>query len=140
MVRDIKHREIRIMTDAGRASRPLLIVENQKLLLKKPHIDLLKEKEYNQYRCCPALVVLTAEPFGPAGVPAVLFAVLVALSCGLVYRTCLSITIRSISLRFIHTELLPFSDLSCAAFFASLTLMCCRDNELMPATILVAVI
>ena len=101
MVRDIKHREIRIMTDAGRASRPLLIVENQKLLLKKPHIDLLKEKEYNQYRCCPALVlltvalvVLTAEPFGPTGVPAVLFAVLVALSCGLVLRPCLSITIR----------------------------------------------
>ena len=49
IIRDIKHREIRIMTDAGRTSRPLLIVEEQKLLLKKSHIDLLKEKEFNQY-------------------------------------------------------------------------------------------
>ena len=48
MVRDIREREIRIYTDAGRICRPLLIVENQKLLLKKQHIDLLKE-EYNNY-------------------------------------------------------------------------------------------
>ena len=51
MARDIKNREIRILTDAGRTSRPLLIVEDQKLLLKKKHIDLLKEKEYNHYGC-----------------------------------------------------------------------------------------
>ena len=50
MVRDIRDREIRIYTDAGRICRPLLIVDNQKLLLKKRHIDLLKEKEYNNYR------------------------------------------------------------------------------------------
>ena len=50
MVRDIRDREIRIYTDAGRICRPLLIVENQKLLLKKSHIDQLKEKEYNNYR------------------------------------------------------------------------------------------
>lgn len=50
MVRDIRDREIRIYTDAGRICRPLLIVENQKLLLKKTHIDQLKEKEYNNYR------------------------------------------------------------------------------------------
>jgi DNA-directed RNA polymerase beta subunit len=50
MIRDIRDREIRIYTDAGRICRPLLIVENQKLLLKKRHIDLLKEREYNNYR------------------------------------------------------------------------------------------
>jgi len=49
MIRDIRDREIRIYTDAGRICRPLLIVENQKLLLKKRHIDLLKEREYNNY-------------------------------------------------------------------------------------------
>lgn len=50
MVRDIRDREIRIYTDAGRICRPLLIVENQKLLLKKRHVDRLKEKEYDNYR------------------------------------------------------------------------------------------
>lgn len=49
MVRDIRDREIRIYTDAGRICRPLLIVENQKLLLKRSHIDKLKEREYNNY-------------------------------------------------------------------------------------------
>ncbi|XP_078490646.1 DNA-directed RNA polymerase II subunit RPB2 [Ciona intestinalis] len=48
MVRDIREREIRIYTDAGRICRPLLIVENQKLLLKTRHIDQLKE-DYNSY-------------------------------------------------------------------------------------------
>lgn len=50
MVRDIKEKEIQIYTDAGRICRPLLIVEDQKLLLKKRHIDMLKEREYNNYR------------------------------------------------------------------------------------------
>ncbi|CAG0917162.1 unnamed protein product [Notodromas monacha] len=49
MVRDIRDREIRIYTDAGRICRPLLIVENAKLLLKKKHIDSLKEREYNNF-------------------------------------------------------------------------------------------
>ncbi|XP_070541603.1 DNA-directed RNA polymerase II subunit RPB2 isoform X2 [Ptychodera flava] len=49
MVRDIREKEIRIYTDAGRICRPLLIVEKQKLLLKKRHIDMLKEREYNNY-------------------------------------------------------------------------------------------
>uniref|UniRef100_G1Q9D0 DNA-directed RNA polymerase subunit beta n=1 Tax=Myotis lucifugus TaxID=59463 RepID=G1Q9D0_MYOLU len=49
MIRDIREREIRIYTDAGRLCRPLLIVEEQKLLLKKRHIDQLKEREYNNY-------------------------------------------------------------------------------------------
>ena len=51
MIRDIREREIRIYTDAGRICRPLLIVENQKLLLKKHHIQMLKEREYNNARC-----------------------------------------------------------------------------------------
>ena len=50
MVRDIREREIRIYTDAGRICRPLLIVENQKLLLKKHHIQMLKDREYNNTR------------------------------------------------------------------------------------------
>ncbi|VBB31394.1 unnamed protein product [Acanthocheilonema viteae] len=46
MVRDIRDREIRIYTDAGRVCRPLLIVENQKLALKRKHIDQLKDNSY----------------------------------------------------------------------------------------------
>lgn len=49
MIRDIRDREIRIYTDAGRICRPLLIIENGSLLLKKRHIDMLKEREYNNY-------------------------------------------------------------------------------------------
>lgn len=49
MVRDIRDREIRIYTDAGRICRPLLIVENQKLLLKRELIDRLKERDYNGF-------------------------------------------------------------------------------------------
>ena len=49
MIRDIRDREIRIYTDAGRICRPLLIVENGSLLLKKRHIDMLKDREYNNY-------------------------------------------------------------------------------------------
>lgn len=52
MVRDIRDREIRIYTDAGRICRPLLIVENQKLLLRRRHIASLKDREYNNYRYC----------------------------------------------------------------------------------------
>ena len=49
MVRDIQDREIRINTDAGRICRPLLIVESCKLLLKKRHIDMLKQREYKNF-------------------------------------------------------------------------------------------
>lgn len=49
MIRDIRDREIRIYTDAGRVCRPLLIVEDQKLLLKVSHVKQLKQKEYNNY-------------------------------------------------------------------------------------------
>jgi len=49
MIRDIRDREIRIMTDAGRICRPLLIVEDCKLLIKRRHIDMLKEREFNNF-------------------------------------------------------------------------------------------
>ena len=49
MVREIREREIRIYSDAGRICRPLLIVEKQKLLLKQRHVDLLKEREYTNF-------------------------------------------------------------------------------------------
>jgi DNA-directed RNA polymerase II subunit RPB2 len=49
MVRDFREQEIRIYTDAGRVCRPLLIVENQKLLLRRSDIEKLKEREYNNY-------------------------------------------------------------------------------------------
>ena len=57
MIRDIREREIRIYTDAGRICRPLLIVENQKLLLKTHHIQMLKEREYNNARCVHNVMV-----------------------------------------------------------------------------------
>lgn len=45
IIREIREREIRIYTDAGRICRPLLIVEDEKLLLKRKHIEQLKESE-----------------------------------------------------------------------------------------------
>jgi len=50
MIRDIRDREIRIYTDAGRICRPLLIVEDCKLLMKTRHIDMLKEREFNNFQ------------------------------------------------------------------------------------------
>ena len=58
MIRDTREREIRIYTDAGRICRPLLIVENQKLLLKTHHIQMLKEREYNNARYVHDVMVL----------------------------------------------------------------------------------
>lgn len=55
MIRDIRDREIRVYTDAGRICRPLLIVEGGQLLLKKNHVNMLKEREYNNFGC--ALIV-----------------------------------------------------------------------------------
>ena len=49
IVRDIRNKEINIWADAGRISRPLLIVENGKLLLKKHHIDKLKNRENTNF-------------------------------------------------------------------------------------------
>lgn len=43
IVRDIRERELRLYTDAGRVCRPLFIVdESQQLLLKREHIDRLE--------------------------------------------------------------------------------------------------
>lgn len=49
VVRDFENREIRIRTDAGRISRPVMIVENNRLLIKKRHVDLLKDRKHNNY-------------------------------------------------------------------------------------------
>ena len=49
MIRDIRDREIRIYTDAGRICRPLLIVEDNRLLMKRQHIEMLKNREFNSY-------------------------------------------------------------------------------------------
>ncbi|KAF0991385.1 hypothetical protein HZS_6904, partial [Henneguya salminicola] len=46
LVYDCQESEIRINTEAGRVCRPLLIVENQKLLIKRQHIDMLKRREF----------------------------------------------------------------------------------------------
>ncbi|VEL24700.1 unnamed protein product [Protopolystoma xenopodis] len=49
VVRDYRDQEIRIYTDAGRICRPLVIVEKGKLLLKKSHIEQLKDRAYSRY-------------------------------------------------------------------------------------------
>ncbi|KAH0881931.1 hypothetical protein HID58_058027 [Brassica napus] len=45
VVRDIRLKELRIYTDYGRCSRPLFIVDNQRLLIKKKDIYALQERE-----------------------------------------------------------------------------------------------
>ena len=50
MIRDIRDREIRIYTDPGRICRPLLIVEDCRLLMKRHHIEMLKDREFNNYQ------------------------------------------------------------------------------------------
>ena len=44
VVRDIRLKELRLYTDYGRCSRPLFIVENQRLLIKKNHIRALQQR------------------------------------------------------------------------------------------------
>ncbi|KAF1744876.1 hypothetical protein MXB_480 [Myxobolus squamalis] len=46
IVYDYQEREIKINTEAGRVCRPLMIVENQRLLLKKSHIEMLKRRDF----------------------------------------------------------------------------------------------
>ncbi|KAF9106536.1 DNA-dependent RNA polymerase II [Mortierella sp. GBA35] len=46
IVHDIRERELRIYTDAGRCLRPLFIVEDQELLITKSHIDALTRPVY----------------------------------------------------------------------------------------------
>ena len=45
VVRDIGERELRLYTDAGRVCRPLFIVENQRLVLRKKHVEWLVRTE-----------------------------------------------------------------------------------------------
>ncbi|KAG2318468.1 hypothetical protein Bca52824_011681 [Brassica carinata] len=45
VVRDIRLKELRIYTDYGRCSRPLFIVDNQRLLIKKKDIYALQQRE-----------------------------------------------------------------------------------------------
>eukprot|EP01136_Pigoraptor_vietnamica_P036391 Opistho-1_new@102902 len=42
IVRDIREKELRLFTDAGRCCRPLFVVENQRLLLRKGDVQRLK--------------------------------------------------------------------------------------------------
>jgi DNA-directed RNA polymerase II subunit RPB2 len=44
VVRDIRLKELRLYTDYGRCSRPLFIVEGQRLLIKKAHIQALQQR------------------------------------------------------------------------------------------------
>ncbi|KAI5117075.1 hypothetical protein M0805_007952 [Coniferiporia weirii] len=44
VVRDIREKELRIYTDAGRVCRPLFIVEDHKLKLKRQHLKWLHQK------------------------------------------------------------------------------------------------
>lgn len=46
IVKDIREKELRMYTDAGRCLRPLFIIEDQKLLLKKAHVDELAKPMY----------------------------------------------------------------------------------------------
>ncbi|KAJ7786518.1 DNA-dependent RNA polymerase II second largest subunit [Mycena metata] len=41
VVRDVREKELRLYTDAGRVCRPLFIVENQQLVLQKKHVKWL---------------------------------------------------------------------------------------------------
>ncbi len=49
IVRDIRDQEVRIATDSGRFCRPLFIVEDQKLMLKKSYVMQLQQKELSGF-------------------------------------------------------------------------------------------
>lgn len=44
VIRDIRLKELRLYTDYGRCSRPLFIVEKQRLLIKKKDIRALQQR------------------------------------------------------------------------------------------------
>ena len=50
MIRDIANRELRLFSDPGRCCRPIFIVEDQKLLIRKQHIMKLRHKEESGFR------------------------------------------------------------------------------------------
>lgn len=45
IVRDIANKEIRFYTDAGRVQRPLFIVENNEVLMRKSHVHSLRQAQ-----------------------------------------------------------------------------------------------
>eukprot|EP00667_Euglena_gracilis_P000465 EG_transcript_464 len=49
IVRDIRDREVRIFTDAGRCLRPIFIVEDNKLLIRQKHIKKLLNRQQTKY-------------------------------------------------------------------------------------------
>ena len=49
VVHDIRLQELRLYTDYGRCIRPLFVVEDQKLAIKKRNIEMLQEKEMTGY-------------------------------------------------------------------------------------------
>jgi DNA-directed RNA polymerase II subunit RPB2 len=49
IVHDIRLQELRLYTDYGRCIRPLFIVEDQRLKIKKRNIELLQEKDVTGY-------------------------------------------------------------------------------------------
>jgi DNA-directed RNA polymerase II subunit RPB2 len=51
IVSDYESREIKIYTDSGRVQRPLYLVENQKLKLKKGHLYKIEKKEMDFDDC-----------------------------------------------------------------------------------------
>lgn len=50
VIRDIMAKELRIYTDAGRVCRPLFIVEDNELLLKKDHVEKLQNHRHTNFR------------------------------------------------------------------------------------------
>eukprot|EP01027_Heterolobosea_sp_BB2_P017489 GEZU01024757.1.p1 GENE.GEZU01024757.1~~GEZU01024757.1.p1 ORF type:complete len:1223 (+),score=308.20 GEZU01024757.1:154-3822(+) len=49
IVRDIRDKELRIQTDAGRTCRPLFIVQDQKLAIKRSHIQKLLRRDHTHF-------------------------------------------------------------------------------------------
>lgn len=48
-LRASRPQELRIFTDSGRTSRPLFIVQDQQLLVRKSHIRRLAERDIHPY-------------------------------------------------------------------------------------------
>jgi DNA-directed RNA polymerase II subunit RPB2 len=49
VVHDIRLQELRLFTDYGRCCRPLFLVRDQQLLIKKSHIHALQNRETSNY-------------------------------------------------------------------------------------------
>ena len=49
VVHDIRLQELRLYTDYGRCCRPLFIVKDQQLAVKKSHIERLQQRDVTKY-------------------------------------------------------------------------------------------